>query len=189
MAIYIRTEKGTREWLARHPSIDPVLHRLLLFIDGRHDAQEILKIASRAGAGSNALEMLQTLGCIIPKPPVEEPSAAALPEAAQASAPSLEPVSRAQSRRGAQSDFEASQRVYHHLLKATKAELGVRALRFHLSLERAQSLSELLALIEPIGEAIARHKGLKAAQLFLRQAEKLKMREEAATGEKKRRSL
>ena len=53
------------------------------------------------------------------------------------------------------------------VIKVTKKHLGLKGFLFHLKVEKAVTLAERRALIEPLAEAIAKAKGMAAANEFL----------------------
>ena len=68
---------------------------------------------------------------------------------------------------GPMSDADRSAKPYAHLIGAAKQHLGLKGFVYHLKVEKAVTLSERRALIEPLGEAIAKAKGMAAAKEFL----------------------
>lgn len=165
MAVYKKTEKGMNELLAPTPSIDARLVSVLILVDGVRESAEVNRLAQEVNLPVDALEILFHGGFIDKKF-----KGSAAPADAKIPAPA-EPVAPQQAT--ATSKLEKFNALYSYLVEETKALLGLRGFIYQLRIERASTLLELKALIEPIGKAIEKRHGLEAARNFMRESERL----------------
>jgi len=165
MAVYKKTEKGMNELLARTPSIDARLVSVLILADGVRDSSEVNRLAKEAGLPVDALEILFHGGFIDKKfkgsaapaeTKIEIPKAPEAPKKIEAS-----------------SKLEKFNGLYSYLVEETKALLGLRGFIYQLRIERASTLLELKALIEPVGKAVEKKHGFEIAKNFMRESERL----------------
>lgn len=165
MAVYKKTEKGMNELLAPTPGIDVRLVSVLILVDGMRDAAEINRLAQQVNLPLDALDILFHGGYIDKKyKGSAAPAEAAMPAATGPGA-SQKPVAR--------SKLERFNAFYGYLVAQTKALLGLRGFMYQLRIERASTLLELKALIEPIGRAVEKRHGFEVAREFLRESERL----------------
>jgi len=73
----------------------------------------------------------------------------------------------------ATSKLEKFNALYSYLVEETKALLGLRGFIYQLRIERATTLLQLKALIEPIAKAIEKRHGFEIAKSFMRESERL----------------
>lgn len=149
-AIYTRTPRGNAELNARKSALDAASNSLLILIDGKRSQHELLAVAHRLGAPTNCLHQLETGGYVarqelegevLPPPPDFDESHF--------------------------SDVELHALLYRNLIDAAKAHLGLKGFLFHIRIEKAVSIKDMRALIEPLGEAIAKARGLTQANEFI----------------------
>ena len=165
MAVYKKTEKGMNELLASTPSIDARLVSVLILVDGVRDSAEVNRLAQEVNLPVDALEILFHGGFIDRKfkgsaaPAEVKTPAPAQPVASEKAAPT--------------SKLEKFNALYSYLVEQTKALLGLRGFIHQLRIERASTLLELKALIEPIGQAIEKKHGFAIARNFMRESERL----------------
>ena len=152
--IYARTPKGDEELKARHSELGAVVNGLLMLVNGRRSRDDLMSVANRLGAPPDCLDQLISRGFI-------ELPAAPAPVAVAVAAP----MDRS-SAVGPMSDADCSEKLYAHLIGAAEQHLGLKGFLYHLKVEKAVTLAERRALIEPLGEAIAKAKGLAAAKEF-----------------------
>ena len=153
--IYARTRKGDEELKARHSQLGAVVNGMLMLVNGRRSRDDLMSVANRLGARPDFLDDLASRGFI---------------ELHTAPAPVAVPVAAALERTpadGQTSDADRSAKLYAHLIGAAKKHLGLKGFLFHLKVEKAVTLAERRALIEPLAEAIAKAKGMAAANEFL----------------------
>lgn len=165
MAVYKKTEKGMNELLAPTPSIDARLVSVLILVDGVRDSAEVNRLAQEVNLPVDALEILFHGGFIDRKFKGSAASAdAKIPTPAEPVAPK---------KATATSKLEKFNALYSYLVEETRALLGLRGFMHQLRIERASTLMELKALIEPIGKAIEKKHGFEMARNFMRESERL----------------
>lgn len=165
MAVYKKTEKGMNELLAPTPSIDARLVSVLILVDGVRDSAEVNRLAQEVNLPVDALEILFHGGFIDKKfKGSAAPADAKIPTPAEPVAPQ---------KAMATSKLEKFNALYSYLVEETKALLGLRGFIHQLRIERASTLLELKALIEPIGKAIEKKHGFEVARNFMRESERL----------------
>lgn len=165
MAVYKKTEKGMNELLAPTPSIDARLVSVLILVDGVRDSAEVNRLAQEVNLPVDALEILFHGGFIDKKfKGSAAPADAKIPTPAEPVAPQ---------KATATSKLEKFNALYSYLVEETKALLGLRGFIHQLRIERASTLMELKALIEPIGKAIEKKHGFEVARNFMRESERL----------------
>ena len=154
--IYARTRKGDEELKARQSQLGAVVNGMLMLVNGRRSRDDLMSVANRLGARPDCLDDLASRGFI---------------ELHTAPAPVAVPVAAALERLPADahtSDADCSGKLYAHLIGAAKKHLGLKGFIYHLKVEKAATLAERRALIEPLSEAIAKAKGMAAANEFLK---------------------
>lgn len=175
--IYRRTAHGSAELISRRPSLEPALNSLLLLVDGQRSGDELLRIVLRLGAPGDSLEKLQ-IGNYIQrvhrategvKAPILESAADTAQDEALFELDD-EPDSP---KRKTLTDAERRASLYKYLIEAVKKHLGLKGFIYHMKVEKAVTLAELLDLIDPLGNAIAKAQGLDAANRFMAQGRQL----------------
>ena len=157
--IYARTRKGDEELKARQSQLGAVVNGMLMLVNGRRSRDDLMSVANRLGAPPDCLDELASRGLIeLLTAPAAAPAPVTVPVAA---AINRSPAS------GQMSDVDRSAKLYAHLIGAVKRHLGLKGFIYHLKVEKAVTLAERRALIEPLGEAIAKAKGMAAANEFL----------------------
>lgn len=164
MAVFKKTDKGMNELLAPAPGIDVRLVSVLILVDGVRDDAEVKRLAQEVNLPVDALEILFHGGFIDRKfkgsaAPVDEKMAT--------------PARPVQSNKPpASSKLEKFNALYAYLVNETKTLLGLRGFIYQLRIERAATLLEMKALIEPIGKAVEKRHGLEVARYFMREGER-----------------
>ncbi len=165
MAVYKKTEKGMDELLAPSPSIDARLVSVLILVDGVRDSAEVKRLAQEVDLPVDALDILFHGGFIDRKF-----KGSAAPAEVKIELPA-EPV--VPKKAAATSKLEKFNALYSYLVEETKALLGLRGFIYQLRIERATTLLQLKALIEPIAKAIEKRHGFEIAKSFMRESERL----------------
>jgi len=165
MAVYKKTEKGMDELLAPSPSIDARLASVLILVDGVRDSAEVKRLAQEVDLPVDALDILFHGGFIDRKF-----KGSAAPAEVKIELPA-EPV--VPKKAAATSKLEKFNALYSYLVEETKALLGLRGFIYQLRIERATTLLQLKALIEPIAKAIEKRHGFEIAKSFMRESERL----------------
>jgi len=148
--IFDKTEKGREEIATRKFQLAPKMRTLLVMIDGKQSADELLQKIGGLGFTPESLTDLMTNG-FIQQIAVIEPAAAPAPEPIPAPAPA---ASKAQ-------QFQA---LYHFYTETIKNTMGLRGYGLQLKVEKAASVDELRALRELYLEAVLKAKGHEMAQ-------------------------
>ena len=165
MAVYKKTEKGMDELLAPSPRINLPLISVLILVDGERDSLEVNRLAKEVNLPADALEILFHGGFIERKfkgtaEPVET-------KKEQRRDPVVPKPGNASTRLKGFND------LYSYLVEETKSLLGLRGFIYQLRIERATTLLELKALIEPIGETVLKKHGFDISKNFMRESERL----------------
>jgi hypothetical protein len=166
--IYTRTGKGDEEVSARRPGLDAKLNSILFLVDGKRTRDDINALAERLGSPADSIDRLVDGGYVRTlEKPAARPAASGTVNNRNGDAPSAVVATHSQA------DSALQSILYQHLITAAKQYLGVRGFLFHLKIEKATDLPELRALIKPMGEAIAKSRGLATANSFIEETEAL----------------
>ena len=175
--IYRRTPRGNAELEARRSSLGAALNSLLVLVNGERTQQELMTFVARHGGPDNSLQMLESDGYIELVNTATNSAASRQFESATESAenaalavPAGQAFASPQKR---YSDTERRALLYKYLIGAVKKHLGLKGFFYHLKVEKAVTLAELLELVEPVGNAIAKAQGLVAANHFMAQGRQL----------------
>ncbi len=152
--VYKRTAQGETALMARRSDLGPVLNSLLVLVNGRATREDLMTVVTRLGAPVNSLRMLEAGGYIQPL------DARGAPAALAAGDPPTADMTL--------TDTERRARLYQHLIEAAKQHLGLTGFIYHLKVEKAVTLAELSALVDPLAKAIAKAKGTETANAFLK---------------------
>ena len=157
--VYTRTPLGNSELLARRSDLGPALNSLLVLVNGRTTQKDLMTVVERLGAPANSINMLETGGYI---------------QRLGARGLSAEPAA-ADSIQGAATPTDAQRLdlLYKHMIGAARQHLGVKGVFFHLKVEKAATLEDYRVLVDPLGNAIAKAKGMDTANAFLKVARSL----------------
>ena len=166
--IYIRTGKGNEEVSARRPALDATLNSILFLVDGKRTRADIQALAERMESPADCMERLIQGGYV--RTMEERAARPTVSGVAVARHDSLAPAAVATH---SQTDSALQDVLYQHLIGAAKQHLGVRGFMLHLKIEKATDLPEMRALIKPMGEAIAKSKGLATANRFMEETNAL----------------
>ena len=156
--VYTRTPLGNSELLARRSDLGPALNSLLVLVNGRTIQKDLMTVVERLGAPANSISMLETGGYI------QQLGTGGLPE-----------ETAADLIQGAATPTDAHRLVllYQHMIGAARQHLGVKGVFFHLKVEKAATLEDYRVLVDPLGNAIAKAKGMDTANAFLKVARSL----------------
>ncbi|GIZ51233.1 hypothetical protein [Noviherbaspirillum aridicola] len=152
-AIYDKTDKGREEIASRRYGLSSRLRPLLVMIDGKKAANELLDKVAGLGLGADSLAELADGGYIhaIAQPEPAPPPAAPAPAAEPAPAETAAPDNR----------FMA---VYQFYNETIKSMIGLRGYALQLKVEKASSLDELRQLRQPYLDAVQKAKGNETAR-------------------------
>ena len=146
--IFDKTDKGREEIATRKYKVSPRLRSLLVMIDGKQSADELLKKVSGLGLTADNLAELSAGGFIqevaLPEPaaPVPDDTAAAAPVSGQSS----------------------YQAIYQFYTETIKTTIGLRGYALQLKVEKAASVDDLRELRAPYLEAVLQAKGNEVAR-------------------------
>ncbi|WP_334188793.1 hypothetical protein [Noviherbaspirillum sp.] len=184
--IFDKTEKGREEIATRKYHLAPRLRTLLVMIDGKHDANELLKKVAAIGVDEHTVNELFALGFIAPvngQAPAFAPVTPAAPaavkedEAPPAIAAKPEPSSVLPP---GENQFQA---IYHFYNETIKSTIGLRGYGLQLKVERAGSIDDFRALRQPYLDAVLKAKGSEMARSLAGRLDELLNLEEAPPGD------
>ena len=164
MTVYKKTDKGMNELLAPSARIDVRLVSVLILVDGQRDSAEVVRLAKEVNLPVDALDILFHGGFI------EKKFQGAAESANKTNKPHQDAV--ISSKGNESTRLTGFNNLYSYLVEQTKVLLGLRGFIFQLRIERATTLLELKALIEPIGQAIVKKQGAAMARNFMRESER-----------------
>jgi hypothetical protein len=194
--IFDKTEKGREEIATRKYHLAPRLRTLLVMIDGKHDANELLKKVAAIGVDEHTVNELFALGFIAPingQAPafVPPPVAAVLADAPVAPAKVHDddaPVSVATRPAPVPSSVlppgeNQFQAIYHFYNETIKSTIGLRGYGLQLKVERAGSIDDFRALRQPYLDAVLKAKGSEMARSLAGRLDELLNLEEVPSGD------
>ena len=164
MTVYKKTDKGMNELLAPSARIHVRLVSVLILVDGQRDSAEVVRLAKEVNLPVDALDILFHGGFI------EKKFQGAAESANKTNKPQQDAV--ISSKGNESTRLTGFNNLYSYLVEQTKVLLGLRGFIFQLRIERATTLLELKALIEPIGQAIVKKQGAAMARNFMRESER-----------------
>jgi hypothetical protein len=158
--VFDKTDKGRDEIATRQYHLAPRLRTLLLLVDGKHTAGELLaKIASLGVTEASITELLDN-GFIS-----AASATAAVPEsvAAPIAPPATQPVEQASAPvlPEGKSQFEA---IYEFYTATIKSTIGLRGYALQLKVEKAASIDDFRQLRRPYLEAVLKARGEEMAR-------------------------
>lgn len=156
-AIYDKTDKGREEISSRKYGLSSRLRPLLVMVDGKKAANELLEKVAGLGLGEDSLSELTEGGYIHP---LAQPEPAPAPEPAQ-------PVAQPAAGTAAAAEPAPENRflaVYHFYNETIKSMIGLRGYGLQLKVEKAGTLEELRQLRQPYLDAVHKAKGAETAR-------------------------
>lgn len=150
--VFDKTDKGREEIATRRHQLPPRLRTLLVMIDGKQSAEELLQKVGGLGLNEQSLAELQENGFIAPVtvPSIESVTAAVQPAAAADAALPL-----------GQNQYQA---VYQFYTETIKSTIGLRGYALQLKVEKAASVDDLRELRQAYLDAVLKAKGNEIAQ-------------------------
>lgn len=169
--VFDKTDKGREEIATRKYQLASRLRTLLVMIDGKHSADELLKKVSSLGLSEASLIELVENGFIqaCTAEPVSEIvlEAATTPEPTPATAASVATDSLLPE---GQNQFQA---IYHFYTQTIKSMIGLRGYALQLKVEKAGSIEDFRTLRQPYLEAVLKAKGDEAARSLRQRLDQL----------------
>ena len=159
--IYVKTDKGREEIQTRRNQLPAALRTLLIMIDGKSSAAEILKRVAPMGITPDSLEQLITQGFIA----LDRPAQTA--EAAQAAPPAGD------SAVDALPDSQRFMTARQFMTETVVNAMGLRSFMFTLKLEKAETLQDLRAHLVEYTKLMEKGTGGMEAEVLVRQAREL----------------
>lgn len=168
-SIYDKTDKGREEIATRKYHLPSRLRSLLVMVDGKQTAADLLKKVATLGLDENSIQDLidqELIGVTVsaelsPAPLADAPAA----DAAASVAPTNDTVSAANTSPGiSASDAEKFQAIYHFFNETIKSTLGLRGFALQMKVERATTLDDFKNLRQAYVEAVLKHKGREMAR-------------------------
>lgn len=186
--VFDKTEKGREEIATRKYHLSPRARSLLVMIDGKQTADELLKKVAGLGLTEQCMADLLQEGYIreavvsavsavstaaAPAPSAPLHNIAASPDTrtgnrAIALAPSPTPSDAVLS--DGQTQYEAIYRFYNETIKST---IGLRGYALQLKVERAASIEDFRELKKPYLEAVVKAQGQEMARSLRDRLDKL----------------
>jgi|BarGraIncu00222A_1022003.scaffolds.fasta_scaffold174079_1 hypothetical protein len=151
--IYVKTEKGREEIQTRRSQLPPTLRTLLIMIDGRSSAGEILKQVGPMGITADALEQLIAQGLVA----LDRPAPAAQPASV------VEAVAT-----DALPDSERFLAARQFMTDTVVNAMGLRSFMFTLKLEKAETLQGLRSLLPEYTKLMEKGTGHLEAEVLIR---------------------
>lgn len=165
-AIFDKSDKGREEIITRKHKLAPRLRSLLVLVDGKKTAGELLQQLAGLGLDQGSLDLLFEQQFIEPssgipldtRVPVSDAPRAATPNDLTSTATPEKPQSARPVGNGmiAASQIMALQTFFNTTIKST---LGLRGFTLQLKAERASSLSDFQNLRQPYYDAVLKAKG------------------------------
>lgn len=160
--IFDKTDKGREEIATRKYHLNPRLRTLLVIVDGKHAADDLLKKVGGLGINEDSIAELLNNGFIqtttaaatvAPLPPPPQPIEQPDVETSGLVTENVLPEGQTQ--------FEA---IYHFYTKTIKSTIGLRGYGLQLKVEKAASVDDFRQLRAPYVEAVLKSKGEEMAR-------------------------
>ncbi|MBC3876826.1 hypothetical protein H8K38_03285 [Undibacterium sp. FT79W] len=159
-SIYDKTEKGREEIATRKHHLANRLRTLLVMVDGKQSATDLLKKVSALGFDENNVQELLDQEFITVVSKAGEMPVAAAPEINLVS-DLPPPVAVAVEE---MSESEQFREVYTFFNETIKSVLGLRGFTLQMKVERASTLDDFKKLRQPYLEAVLKSKGREMAR-------------------------
>lgn len=188
--IFDKTEKGREEIATRKHHLAPRLRTLLVMIDGKHDASELLRKVAAIGIDEQSVNELFTMGFIAPvhgQAPAVAPQPAAGPAAVQTEEAPVAVAAKPEEAPSSvlppgENQFQA---IYHFYNETIKSTIGLRGYALQLKVERAGSIDDFRAIRQPYLDAVLKAKGSEMARSLGNRLDQLLNLEETPSGDAK----
>lgn len=158
--IFDKTDKGREEIATRKYRLAPRLRTLLVLVDGKQSADDLLKKVAGIGLSEESLSELLNEGHIQIASTVE-PAPASV-SAQPAVMPASEPAAAAESiLPEGENQFVA---IYHFYTETIRSTIGLRGYGLQLKVEKAASIDDFRQLRQPYLDAVLKAKGNEMAR-------------------------
>jgi hypothetical protein len=153
-----KTEKGKDEISHRTYHLSAKLRPLLVIIDGKRSATELLKNVYGLGLTQSHLDSLLAEGFIATRTEVT-----GLLTAATASAIEIPAINQTETTPTVEASYARLTAVRNFFNETVKQTLGLRGFGLQLKVERAASLDDFIELRDVFLDAVEKHKGPETA--------------------------
>lgn len=166
--LFDKTDKGREEIATRKYQLASRLRTLLVMVDGKHSAGDLLDKVAGIGLTQASMTELLENGFIQPVTAAPPP-----PE----TTPPMETVSVAVSEIQTESALPDGQNqfqaIYHFYTQTIKSMIGLRGYALQLKVEKAGSIEDFRTLRQPYLEAVLKAKGDEAARSLRQRLDQL----------------
>lgn len=160
--IFDKTDKGREEIATRKYHLSPRLRTLLVIVDGKHAADDLLKKVGGLGITEDSIAELLNNGFIQAAAPVAAAAPlTATPQSIQHPETETTDVVTENILPEGQTQFEA---LYQFYTKTIKSTIGLRGYGLQLKVEKAASIDDFRQLRGPYVEAVLKAKGEEMAR-------------------------
>jgi hypothetical protein len=162
-SIYDKTEKGREEITTRKHQLASRLRTLLVMIDGKQSAADIMKKVSALGLTEQNLQELLEQEFIVEIAQQAESANGASESPPHVTAAATSPVADS-SAAPTMTDAERFQALYNFYNETIKSAIGLRGYGLQLKVERAANIDDFRALRQAYVEAVQKAKGPEMAR-------------------------
>ncbi|MFZ6847438.1 hypothetical protein [Undibacterium sp. RuRC25W] len=168
--VYDKTEKGREEIATRKHQLANRLRTLLVMVDGKQNAIQLLnKLASIGLNETNFRELINLELITAVTPPEAPPKKATTDNEMLTVAPDIDIGNPLNNLDLAEEEIEKLrteqfQLLYHFYNETIKSNLGLRGFTLQLKVERTKNIDDLKALRQPYLEAVLKSKGREIAR-------------------------
>ncbi|BBB60697.1 hypothetical protein UNDKW_2424 [Undibacterium sp. KW1] len=162
-SIYDKTEKGREEITTRKHQLASRLRTLLVMIDGKQSAADIMKKVSALGLTEQNLQELLEQEFIVEIGQQAESADGTAESPPHSTAAATSPVADS-SATLAMTDAERFQALYNFYNETIKSAIGLRGYGLQLKVERAANIDDFRALRQAYIEAVQKAKGPEMAR-------------------------
>ena len=159
-AIVVKTLKGVEEIETKKYKLSPRVRTVLILVDGRKTAGELIDLALQLGSSAAVLDEFVAQGLVELKISPQSPLAGAATALEQQGAPELDEYGR----------FRAAHKF---MINSVVNMIGIKAFFFTLKLEKCATRNDLLALLGDYTKAISKGAGAVEAELLTKHARAL----------------
>lgn len=168
--LFDKTDKGREEIATRKYQLASRLRTLLVLVDGKHSADDLLNKVAGIGLTQASMTELLENGFI-------QPVTVAPPPPPPETTPPMETVSVAVSEIQTESALPDGQNqfqaIYHFYTQTIKSMIGLRGYALQLKVEKAGSIEDFRTLRQPYLDAVLKAKGDEAARSLRQRLDQL----------------
>jgi len=172
--VFFKTEAGAQEMTARRIRLHPRVRSLLVLIDGKHRAGELLDTLQTIGVTEDSFRELINHGLIAGAG--DAPAASEAPPETAPDAPDTEiPTAGGEDQtEAAPTDEQARRRaLYAYFNQHVRETLGLRGFMLQLQVEKAETLADYAAIRDQFLAAARKSKGDAVAAVMQAELDRL----------------